>query len=216
MEPPPDPDVDDVHGGEDVVFDEGLVSCHAEIRVSDGADDAGVNPHTCLFSSRDNEVYLGTCVERTASVTSGVRFEGVTVPPGGIVTGAFLRVTIDGPYDAAVAVSISGEDVASSQDFVSGGDVAGRTKTDASVPWAIPDSDRWTLGGTRETPDFSAVVQEIVDRPDWAAGNPLTVIFSGDVAGTDPNEHRRFIAVDRREYTPALLVLDYLAPSCES
>ena len=27
------------------------------------------------------------------------------------------------------------------------------------------------------TPDISPIVQEIVDKPGWAAGNPMTILF---------------------------------------
>ncbi len=46
--------------------------------------------------------------------------------------------------------------------------------------WTPPD---WTSVGSRgpdqRTPDLSAVVQEIVDRPGWSSGNALVLVVDG-------------------------------------
>ena len=34
-------------------------------------------------------------------------------------------------------------------------------------------------GAGQRTPDLAGVLQEVVDRPDWTAGNPVALVFSG-------------------------------------
>jgi hypothetical protein len=48
------------------------------------------------------------------------------------------------------------------------------------VAWSPPD---WTsvgaAGAAERTPDLSALLQEIVDRPGWAPGNALVLVVTG-------------------------------------
>lgn len=50
-------------------------------------------------------------------------------------------------------------------------------KTTAYVNWDNPSS--WSIGAVYTSPDISAVIQEIIDRPGWASGNDL-VLFIDD------------------------------------
>ena len=59
-------------------------------------------------------------------------------------------------------------------------DLSSRTRTAASVtwspePWEVVDehSER------QRTPDLAALIQEVVDRPDWQEGNALVLLISG-------------------------------------
>ena len=46
----------------------------------------------------------------------------------------------------------------------------------SGTPWAIP-------GAAVETPNIAHILQEIIDRPGWVAGNSLAVLFA-QVSGT--------------------------------
>lgn len=48
-------------------------------------------------------------------------------------------------------------------------------RTTASVPWNTVGSAELD----QQIPDLSWVIQEIVNLPDWTAGNPLAVIIDG-------------------------------------
>jgi hypothetical protein len=60
------------------------------------------------------------------------------------------------------------------------GDVTSRPRTQQAVVWFPP---KWTSsqasGPDQRTPELTEVVQEIVDRPGWSAGNALVFVISG-------------------------------------
>ena len=47
--------------------------------------------------------------------------------------------------------------------------------TSAYVSNWVPDS--WGVNTHVETPDFSASVQEVVNRSDWTSGNPMALLW---------------------------------------
>lgn len=69
------------------------------------------------------------------------------------------------------------------------------------------------LGQTRTSPDLTAIVQEILNRPDWASGNALAIIVKNAGPASGPLLHRRVIGYERpvwypgREYAARLVIL---------
>jgi len=82
-----------------------------------------------------------------------------------------------------------------------------RTLSAASVPWFIPATESWELGQIGRSPDIRALVQAVIDRPDWAAGNSLALIVTNAGPASGPNLHRRFLGFDR-----AILDFDFDQP----
>ena len=50
--------------------------------------------------------------------------------------------------------------------------ISSRPNTAASVIWNIP-ATAWTTGNKYSTPDLKTIVQELINRPGWAAGNAM-------------------------------------------
>ena len=63
--------------------------------------------------------------------------------------------------------------VAPTADF----DLTSRPTTASFVSWNIPPWN--TVNETHQSPDLSALVQEVVDRPGWTRGNALVLLFEG-------------------------------------
>ena len=84
-----------------------------------------------------------------------------------------------GSYDDP-DVTIYGEDVDSAGAFVaSANNISGRALTSASAAWVASG-----LGtGVKTTPDFTAAIQEIVDRAGWNSGQAMAVIFDAGGSG---------------------------------
>ena len=79
------------------------------------------------------------------------------------------------------SLTIQGQAIDNAPTFTSAsGNISNRTKTTASVPWSPAV---WTTvgeaGPNQQTPNISAVVQEIVNRAGWFIGNSLAVIITG-------------------------------------
>jgi hypothetical protein len=84
--------------------------------------------------------------------------------------------------------------------------ISTRPRTVADVQWAPP---AWNTVGERgpdqQTSDVTAVIQEIVNRPGWAAGNALALIVTG--TGERTAESRNSSA-----NAPGELHIEYLIP----
>lgn len=193
------------------------LGCEGErcvFQVSGGADDASTDPRfgRCVYTTGANEIYFGQC-SNGQNITSGFRFPNVTLPQGAQIAEAYLEFTVDGPYTDELTVVFYGEASGNAQPFSFSSRPENRPLTQASAAWHILSSDRWELGQTRASPDLTAIVQEIINRPDWTSGNALAIIVknAGPVSG--PNLHRRVIGYERpvwypgREYAARLVIL---------
>ncbi|MBN2556920.1 MAG: amidase domain-containing protein [Anaerolineales bacterium] len=171
-----------------------------------GSDDGGLNPTGCGFSNTDNEVYLGACFDGN-DIISGFRFEDIQIPREAHIVGAYVDFTVDGRYTAPITISISGEAIGDSPTFSEGNPPDNRTQTNYGVVWYITDT--WELGEHRSSPDLTSVIQEIIHRSDWNAGQALSILI--DNAGFANT--RRVIAYERALFDPGLnaarLVISY-------
>lgn len=137
----------------------------AEERVSDGAMD---------LTSSDLELGFEAGNEKIV----GLRWPSVTA--SGVVTDAWVQFAADETGSDALSLSIAGEDADDAAAFTTdAGDLSGRTKTSATVTWAVPAWESvHDAGAAQRTPDLTAIIQEIVDRPGWAPGQAIVLLFS--------------------------------------
>ena len=86
---------------------------------------------------------------------------------------------MDGIDTRPTSLTIVGQAADGAQTFVNSiGDISSRAKTAASVNWSPAG---WTsIGAVDQTPDLSAIIQEIVNRPGWVSGNSLVLITTKD------------------------------------
>jgi PKD repeat protein len=164
-------------------------------QIGQDSDDAGTDPG-CGYWPLRNEIYFGRCANGEG-ITSGFRFTDVTIPRGAQILSAYLEFSVDGLYENELDVAFRGEATADAQSFSDSDKPSDRTLTGASAMWEISASDVWNLGQTRQSPDLTAVVQEIVNLPAWSSGNALAIITENGDPGLDPGEHRRVLAYER-------------------
>jgi hypothetical protein len=153
------------------------------VPVQAGVDDAeektggGIN----LTSGDLNMALDGARVQ-----TVGMRFAGVSLPAGATIVGAYVQFQADEVDSGPVNLVIAGQAADNPLSFsTASGNVSSRPRTGATVAWA---PSAWTAVGLRgtaqQTPDLSALVQEIVNRPGWSSGNALAFVVSGSGART--------------------------------
>ncbi len=108
----------------------------------------------------------------------GLRITNITIPQGATVTGAYLEFVADEAQSGATSLNISAEATGNAATIpTTNYALTSMTKTSASASWAnIP---AWTIGNTYQSADISPVVQEIINRGDWANGNAMTFIIEG-------------------------------------
>ena len=135
---------------------------------------------------------------------AGIRFIGVTPPQGATICYAYIEgvcgvATAGAPCDTR----IYGEDNSTPALFTTYANFHARVRTIRSVDWnAIP---AWILGTVYQTPDIKSIVQEIVDRADWAPMNDM-VIFIEEHGSATP-AFRQMASWDNVVYdAPKLIV----------
>ncbi|WP_246723550.1 metallophosphoesterase [Rhizobium sp. ARZ01] len=149
-----------------------------ETRVASGANDVEERPSGSVSSTSSD---LELTIDDGTNQTVGIRFTGIDVPKGAIITNAYIQFTVDEVTTGTVSLLIRGEDTNDAAAFTTARfNVSSRLATDASVAWAPPD---WTVRGeaslAERTPDLKAIIQEIVDRDGWAALNDMAFLVTG-------------------------------------
>jgi hypothetical protein len=131
----------------------------------------------------------------------GLRFLGITVPQGAKITNAYIEFEADEADTETTNLLFWGQDSDDTTTFTStDNDITDRPKTTASAAWN--DAPEWVIDTRYQTPDLSAVIQEIVDRTGWTSGNSMVVIVNG-------SGQRVADSYDKSGAYPALLHIDY-------
>jgi hypothetical protein len=149
-----------------------------EVPVQAGADDAEERSGgATAVTGADLELIQ----DGRKTQTVGLRFAGVSVPVGATVTSAYVQFQTDEVTTAAASLTVAGQAADEPLSFTSAsGDISSRPRTGATVGWTpAPWTNIGFRGPDQQTPDLSAVVQEIVSRPGWASGNALVLVVTG-------------------------------------
>ncbi len=136
-----------------------------EMRISDGDMMLGGNVLSLGESERGAELV-------------GLQFGRFDVPQGAQITSAWLEFTSVDDNSADADLQIEGELAAMTAPFTNtDNDAANRVKT--TVPPVAWKPKPWKTNIDYQSPDISAVIQEIVDQTDWCGGNPISLFVSG-------------------------------------
>lgn len=124
-------------------------------------------------------------------VTTGLRFQNVTIPAGATIDSAWVVLSShEGKSAEDVAnITIAGEAADSAVTFDEETLITARPATEASVRWVV-DED-WIIYFPYPTPDLKVLIQEIVDRTGWKSGNALSLILTGENQGPSNVENDR-------------------------
>lgn len=144
--------------------------------------------HTYQVQSQSNNAeeatngYQSTGSELTFKSSSnsyiGMRFNNVAIPQGASITNAYMLFTAyrnRNTNNSGFVISAANE--ANPGDFSGYSRYLLRDKAKTTgVSWS--NIDRWYKNSTYQSPDITAVVQQVVDRGDWASGNSMMMIVS--------------------------------------
>ena len=128
--------------------------------------------------------------------TIGIKFDAITIPQSAVIVEAYIQFTCDKEGALPAELTIFGENSSSPAiyDEAIFFDITTRTKTTANAVWPIPE---WVAAGdagdAQKTVNLVSIVQEIVNRGDWASGSSMAFIMepSGPSIGvTDPDGGR--------------------------
>jgi hypothetical protein len=169
-------------------------------RIAISDDDAEERPTSVNRGSGDLELV----VDGTVTQVVGLRFQSLTIPPGALITSAYVQFTTDEAKLDPTQLTIAGEASDNAPTFAgTAANISSRLRTAATVAWAPA---AWTIvseaGPNQRTPDLASIVQEITGRPGWVSGNSLVFVITG--TGT-----RTASAYDVNPARAAQLVVNY-------
>ena len=105
---------------------------------------------------------------------NGVRFQGVNVPPGAEITRAYIEFTSDNSNSDTTGLRIKIEAHDDPPTFSTSNKPTDRTLSSQVVQWYPVEA--WSTNNKYQTPDLSNLVQEIVGRSGWFAGNAMAFV----------------------------------------
>ena len=145
----------------------------------------------------------------------GMRFLGINIPQGATINSAYIEFIADGYHNNTTDLLIYGENSGDSTAFGNADDNLSDRPTTASSPIKWSPSN-WRDNRAYKTsdssgPDLSGIIQDIVDRGDWSAGNAMSILIGPDTDCTNSNCRRRAESYDGSRSRAPLLVIDYVA-----
>jgi hypothetical protein len=205
------------------VCDDGIDNdCDGATDYADGADctssslvlplSAGENDAEERVSSGGSVTLASSSLQLTEDGATqqvvGLRFDGIGVPPGARVISARIQLTSDAVQSAPTSLRLEGEASDDASVFQrADGNLTRRPRTSSSVAWSPP---AWTSNGAsgpdQLSPELRTIVQEVVDRPGWVAGNAMVFLISG-------SGQRTAESYDGTPAQSAVLRLDFAPPT---
>ncbi|MEM7384643.1 MAG: metallophosphoesterase, partial [Verrucomicrobiota bacterium] len=133
------------------------------------------------------------------------RFSDLRIPAGSTLSRAYLQFTGGGQDIEDALLTIQAERTADSAPLSEeAGELSKRRRTTNRVQW---EPNSWWTGVrsvSQESPDLSVPLQEVVNLPDWKAGNAVTFLFQFLGPGT-----RRILAREGGGASSASLRVEY-------
>jgi type IV pilus assembly protein PilY1 len=121
----------------------------------------------------------GSSFDMRASQVNGLRFQNLPIAPGTQILEAHLVFNARSTSTGAATVRFHAEAADDSAGFSSGvSDISARAKTVATATWDPADWD--IVDEQHVSSDLTPLIQEVVNRSGWSAGNSLTLIQSHD------------------------------------
>lgn len=131
----------------------------------------------------------------------GLRFRNLAIPAGAIIDRAYLifrNMRVSAEPSTVVFRAEAADDASPfvEEDY----NLSRRVLTETAVSWSVPVwQEQYEFA---QSPDVTALVQEIVRRPGWQVGNSMAFIVNGDV-------ERAVVAADGRTTRSAVLHVEY-------
>jgi len=165
-----------------------IIETHKDGEISVSYDD-GEYENDSIDKLDDDDLDMGWEGDDLNIMTSFTRFQNVTIPQGETINSAILTVYAHEDESDEAIITVYGEAIDDSPAFEEDEALADRTYTTASVDWTC--SENWTMWEPYDSPDLAAIIQEIVNRPEWQSGNSLTLFMQGVDQGANLLDNAR-------------------------
>ncbi|MCB9350364.1 MAG: metallophosphoesterase [Lewinellaceae bacterium] len=114
--------------------------------------------------------------------TVGMRFTGLNIPQGATISSAYIQFMVDEVRNENPCnLTIYGQATDNAPTFsTSDFDITGRPRTSNSIAWMPADwATVGAAGAAEQTPDLSAILQEVVNRNGYTSGSSVVIIIEG-------------------------------------
>jgi len=149
-----------------------------EVAISSGSDDVEEEKDGSLYTnSSDLELVYDS--SNTSYQKIGLRFRGVQLPKSATITSAYLQFTADESNSAATELEIALHNSSNSPAFSSSNNVSDRTAFSSKVIWEPASWSSNQSGSSQRSPNLKNMVQSLVNRSGWAAGNSVSFMIRG-------------------------------------
>ncbi|MEZ4826640.1 MAG: T9SS type A sorting domain-containing protein [Bacteroidia bacterium] len=184
---------------------EPITTVLASSRVSAWYDDAEEAIYNGSVNRTSTDLELGR--DGYTPQITGMRFRGLNIPQGSIITDAFIQFTVDELDFSGTNYTIKAQASDQSDAFGSNyQNISSRPKTTASVSWSPSIWNQYNVSGPNQrTPDISSLIQEVVNRPGWSTNSALTMFVSG-------TGERTAESYDGSPYRAPIIYVEYIAP----
>ena len=175
-----------------------------EARVAAGSDDAEeAGAGGVSLTSSDLEL-----VNDGSPQTVGVRFRGVSIPRGSVISNAWVQFQSDEAQSVATALTIQGEASDNAASYTEASrSISTRARTVESVAWTPA---AWNIigvaGADQKTPNLATLIQKAVNRSGWVSGNALALVITG-------TGHRTAESFEGLPAAAPLLHIEYTTPA---
>lgn len=157
-----------------------------------------------LFASPAEPGALWLGRQSGAAVELALEF-AAPIPHVATILSARIEFTAGNASQGHAQVPIFAYDVGSAPAFVAGSPTALAAYAPATSATYLWDAPPISAGQSYQTPDLAALVQEIVDRPDWHSGSYVGIVLNGTTGVGDALRSMRNLASG----TPPRLVVTY-------
>ncbi|HEX6812622.1 MAG TPA: hypothetical protein VF384_13430 [Planctomycetota bacterium] len=169
--------------------------------IATGHDDAEELPTAVTRGNNDLEMMVDGTVTHSAV---GLRFTNIAIPPGAVITSAYVQFTAKDARSAPTQLAIAGQAADNAATFLTtANSISSRPRTAATVGWAPAP---WTIaneaGPNQRTPNLASIVQEITNRSGWVSGNAMVFVITGTGC-------RNASAYDQSPAVAAQLIVNY-------
>ena len=130
-------------------------------------------------------VPLGSDGSEGGDIISGFYFPafvgGGEIPKGAKIKDAYIQFVTEMPSSGPCHLTLYAEDANKPKAFAAKRkNISSRMLSTTSVNWRVPDwLARGDQGLDQRTPDISPIIQEIVDRPAYRSGTPISILITG-------------------------------------
>jgi subtilisin-like proprotein convertase family protein len=179
-----------------------ITSGTVDKRVISSADDAEQveSTGTTIINSTALELlYIGSQQQ------IGLRYQAVVIPKGALITSAYLEFTASVTSATAVNLNIYGEANDNTVAYVAAvgnNNISARPRTFANTAWTL---GAWTSGTAYQSPSITSVVQEIINRDNWASNNAMAFILD-NVSSTNIRTALSFDGTATTTLRPRLVI----------